>query len=180
MRARVPQIAGAARDADIAFNLAHRSLQPLGSIPAMKPATQPSALLQTKWHEYLSRFVIGGVVTALAGVIAQKYGPVLGGLFLAFPSIFPASATLIEKHEKRREERNAVSAQMQGRKAVEMDAFGAAMGALGLLAFALLAWRLMPVLAPWLVLTGSAVAWFLVSILVWHLWESFSRHKDAN
>jgi len=111
----------------------------------MKPATQPSALLQTTWHEYFSRFLIGGVVTAVAGVIAHKYGPVLGGLFLAFPSIFPASATLIEKHEERREKRNKVSAQMQGRRAVEMDAFGAAMGALGLLTFAFLVWRLLPV-----------------------------------
>lgn len=44
-----------------------------------------------------------------------------------------------------------------------MDAFGAAMGALGLLAFALLAW-----------LTACTLAWFLVSIALWYLWESFS------
>ncbi len=145
----------------------------------MKPSPQPSALLQITWHEYLSRFVMGGFVTALAGVITHKYGPVLGGLFLAFPSIFPASATLIAEHEQRREKRNTVSAQMKGRKAVEMDAFGAAMGALGLLVFALLAWRLLPVFPVWLVLTGSTVAWFSVSILVWYLWESFRprRHK---
>lgn len=41
-------------------------------------------------------------VTALAGVIAKHYGPVIGGLFFAFPAIFPASATLIEKTRNRR------------------------------------------------------------------------------
>jgi hypothetical protein len=29
-------------------------------------------------------------------------GPRVGGLFLAFPAIFPASATLVEKHEKQK------------------------------------------------------------------------------
>jgi hypothetical protein len=36
-------------------------------------------------------------MTAIPGWIASKYGPVVGGLFLAFPAIFPASATLVEK-----------------------------------------------------------------------------------
>ena len=31
--------------------------------------------------------------------------PVVGGLFLAFPAIFPASATLIEKHGRERKEK---------------------------------------------------------------------------
>jgi hypothetical protein len=31
--------------------------------------------------------------------------PVVGGLFLAFPAIFPASATLIEKHVRERKEK---------------------------------------------------------------------------
>ena len=47
-------------------------------------------------------------MTVLAGVIAKKFGPVVGGLFLAFPAIFPASATLIEKHERERKERKGL------------------------------------------------------------------------
>jgi len=54
-----------------------------------------SALARTRWYEYISRFLYGGAVTALAGTIAKKYGPIIGGLFLAFPAIFPASKTLI-------------------------------------------------------------------------------------
>jgi len=56
------------------------------------------ALRQTKWYEYAVRFLFGGTITVLAGLIAKQYGPTLGGLFLAFPAIFPAGATLVEKH----------------------------------------------------------------------------------
>ena len=57
-----------------------------------------SGLQQTQWHEYAIRFFFGGLITAIAGIIAKECGAVVGGLFLAFPAIFPASATLIEKH----------------------------------------------------------------------------------
>jgi hypothetical protein len=52
------------------------------------------ALRETKWYEYALRFVLGGLVTVGAGLIADIYGPATGGLFLAFPAIFCASATL--------------------------------------------------------------------------------------
>jgi hypothetical protein len=29
-------------------------------------------------------------MTVVAGVIAARFGPIFGGLFLAFPAIFPA------------------------------------------------------------------------------------------
>jgi len=61
-----------------------------------------SALCQIGWNDYAVRFLFGGLITAVAGLIAKKFGPGVGGLFLAFPAIFPASATLIEKHVSRR------------------------------------------------------------------------------
>ena len=64
-----------------------------------------SALKETKGYEYLVRFGLGGITTVLAGVIADRFGPATGGLFLAFPAIFCASATLIEKHERERKQR---------------------------------------------------------------------------
>jgi hypothetical protein len=57
---------------------------------------------ETRGHEYLVCFVFGGLCTAIAGLVAKSYGPRIGGLSLAFPAIFPASATIIEDHEKRR------------------------------------------------------------------------------
>ena len=41
-------------------------------------------------------------------MIAPKWGPGIGGLFLAFPAIFPASDTLIEKHERRRKQKKGL------------------------------------------------------------------------
>ena len=74
-----------------------------------------SVLGQTKWHDYMLRFFFGGLVTAIAGVIAKAFWPVVGGLFLAFPAISPASATLIEKHEKQKKERRG----LEGRPVAE-------------------------------------------------------------
>src|SRR5439155_26637152 len=67
-----------------------------------------SALRETRWHEYLTRFVLGGLATVCAGAIASLSGPEIGGLFLAFPAVFCASATLIEKHERERKEKAGV------------------------------------------------------------------------
>lgn len=136
---------------------------------AMQIKVDTSALRQTKWHQYAIRFFFGGLITAIAGIIAKEYGPVVGGLFLAFPAIFPASATLIEKHEKEKKENEGLQGTERGREAASLDAAGSAMGSIGLLVFALLVWRLMPDHRPWLVLAGATLAWLAVSILVWKL-----------
>src|SRR5712671_5535227 len=68
----------------------------------------------------------------LAGIIANKFGPSIGGLFLAFPAIFPASATLIEKYEKQKKEKEGLRGTQRGRQAASVDAAGAAMGSIGL------------------------------------------------
>jgi len=61
-----------------------------------------ASVRETKWSEYGTRFVFGGIVTLLAGLVADRYGPSISGLFLAFPAIFPASASLIQKHQRER------------------------------------------------------------------------------
>ena len=123
----------------------------------------PSALGQTKWHEYAVRFLFGGLITAIAGIIAKKFGPGVGGLFLAFPAIFPASATLIEKHEKQKKKSEGLRGTERARKAVSVDAAGAAMGSIGLFVFALVVWQLVPSHAAWMVLTVATIAWLTVS-----------------
>jgi hypothetical protein len=94
-----------------------------------------SALRQTRWNQYALRFLFGGLITALAGLAAKHYGPVVGGLLLAFPAIFPASAILIEKHEKQKKERKGLNGAVRGRQAASIDAAGSAMGSMGLLLF---------------------------------------------
>ena len=74
-----------------------------------------SALGDIRWYEYAIRFALGGAMTVIAGLIASRYGPIVGGLFLALPAIFPASATLIEKHQReRKEKRRASQARVAG------------------------------------------------------------------
>jgi hypothetical protein len=128
-----------------------------------------AALGKTKWHEYAIRFVFGGTMTAIAGVIAKEYGPVIGGLFLACPAIFPASATLIEKHEEQRKQRAGLSGKIRGRQAASVDAAGSAIGSIGLVAFAAVTWKLLPHDSVWLVLLGATLAWLSISALFWHL-----------
>lgn len=65
-----------------------------------------SDLKDTKWYELAVRFLFGGAITAVTGILANRYGPVFGGLFLAFPALFPASATLLEKHEREKKSWN--------------------------------------------------------------------------
>jgi Protein of unknown function (DUF3147) len=87
-----------------------------------------SALRQAEWHQYAIRFFFGGLVTAIAGIIAKEFGAAIGGLFLAFPAIFPGSATLIEKHETEKKEREGLHGTERGRDAASIDAAGSAMG----------------------------------------------------
>jgi len=135
----------------------------------MKIQLDTSALGKTKWFEYAIRFVFGGLITAVAGLIAKNFGPAIGGLFLAFPAIFPASATLIEKHEKQKKEKHGLDGSNRGRQAASLDAAGSAMGGFGLLVFAFIVWQLLPDHSALLTLTGAALAWLAVSVLIWRI-----------
>jgi Protein of unknown function (DUF3147) len=128
-----------------------------------------SVLGQTKWYEYAIRFLFGGIITGVAGLIAQRFGPGIGGLFLAFPAIFPASATLIEKHERQKKEKEGLQGTQRGREAASIDAAGSAMGSIGLSVFALLVWQFLPRHSTWIVLTAATAAWLSVSLLIWHI-----------
>src|SRR5438874_7084515 len=110
----------------------------------MRVETDFSSLRQTSLREHLVRFVLGGAMTVAAGLIAKRWGPVIGGLFLAFPAIFPASATLIESHEVQRKQQIGRDGRRRGRDAAALDALGASLGAMGLAAFAVVLWQLLP------------------------------------
>lgn len=128
-----------------------------------------SALKTTKPREYLVRFAFGGAATVLAGVIASHYGAALGGLFLAFPAIFPCSATLIEAHEKERKVRIGSDGTKRGRMAASLDAAGAMLGAVGLVAFAALLWYFLPHYNAALVIAAATAVWLGISIGLWKL-----------
>jgi hypothetical protein len=115
---------------------------------------------KSKWAEYGGRFAYGGTVTVLTGLAAKKFGPAVGGLFLAFPSILPASLTLVREHD--------------GRKKAADDARGAIAGSVGLACFAGFVWSFG---ARW-----NAILLFPVALAVWlavgaAVWATFLRRS---
>jgi hypothetical protein len=148
----------------------------------MKIQTNFPALKNSNWQQYLVRFIFGGSITALAGIIARHYGPSVGGLFLAFPAIFPAAATLLEKNEKKKA-RAKSHKELFAHQVAGVDAAGAAMGSIGLMAFAIVLWRLLPHYSAAAVLAAATLLWFVVSFAMWlarkTLWH-WLRARYAN
>jgi hypothetical protein len=125
-----------------------------------------STLRGVHWYEYVIRFVIGGLITVMTGIIAMIYGPVIGGLFLAFPAIFPATVTLIEKQVREKKEHAGLTGARRGKDAAALEAAGAALGSFGLMAFAAVVWLLLP-LFNWPVFSLACAAWFAAALLMW-------------
>lgn len=126
-----------------------------------------SALKESKPHEYAMRFVFGGLITVLAGLIAMRFGAGVGGLFLAFPAIFPASASLVESHEKARKAKIGADGTKRGRLSASLDAEGASLGCVGLMGFALVLWKVLKNHNDYLVIATAMVAWILISYALW-------------
>ena len=125
-----------------------------------------SSLREGRWYEYVIRFALGGAATVFTGIVSRRYGASVGGLFLALPAIFCASATLIEKHEIRRKRETGLSGERRGQEAAALDAAGAALGALGMLAFAGVFLWLVERSVPAAFATAS-LAWIVVSVAAW-------------
>lgn len=138
-----------------------------------------AALKDTRWYEYLTRFVLGGAVTAFTGVVSSLFGASVGGLFLALPAIFCASATLIATHEQRRKRAAGRSGQRRGQQAAALDAAGAALGSLGMLAFALTFWLLVERKEIVAFVVGL-VAWTVISVAAWWIWRRIRAFRRVS
>jgi hypothetical protein len=68
------------------------------------------------------RFAFGAVISLVVGLVANTIGVRFAGMFLAFPAILPASLTLIQDDE--------------GRRDADRNAIGAILGGFGLIVFA--------------------------------------------
>ncbi|WP_035647037.1 DUF3147 family protein [Bradyrhizobium sp. ORS 285] len=126
----------------------------------------PSSLKDGKWHEYVVRFALGGAATVVTGLIAKGFGAAIGGLFLALPAIFCASVTLIETHEIRRKRQEGLTGERRGREAAALDTAGAALGSIGLLAFAALFSALVRSGVA-IAFVAATAAWFTVAVSAW-------------
>jgi hypothetical protein len=137
-----------------------------------------SSLKDSRWYEYAVRFVLGGAVTVVTGLVSSHFGPSVGGLFLALPAIFCASATLIEKHEERRKQEAGFSGRRRGQEAAALDAAGATLGSFGMMAFAL-AFVLLVQWQPPLAFVAAMIAWGVISVAAWWAWRHARSTKHA-
>lgn len=110
------------------------------------------------------RFAFGAIVSLLAALVGARFGAFVGGAFLAFPAILPATLTLIQRHGSRAD--------------AELDDRGAAAGAPGLAAFAALIWFVPH--RPAIVLPLAVLLWFLVAFAGYWTWRFVRRSLDLD
>ena len=133
----------------------------------MNISIHPKSLRGNSLGEYATRFLFGGAISVIAGFTAIHYGPVVAGLLMAFPAIFPASATLLADHEVEKMKKIGRDGHLRGRAAAAIDAAGASLGCLGLIAFAIVVWKFLPHHSSALTLLFATVAWLIVATLGW-------------
>ena len=109
-----------------------------------------SKVRDVKATDLAIRFGFGAGVSIAAAAITARFGPMAGGMFLAFPAILPATLTLLEdKH---------------GTEDAVHDDRGAFLGSLGLVAFAVVGAITFGRLAIGVVLAAASTAWVVVAV----------------
>ncbi|WP_249140884.1 DUF3147 family protein [Bradyrhizobium liaoningense] len=124
------------------------------------------------------RFALGGAATVFAGLISSRYGASVGGLFLALPAIFCASATLIEKHEIRRKREAGLRGERRGRMAAALGSAGAVLGSGGMFAFAMVFWLLVERTLVG-AFAGASLAWLIVAMSAWFVRRQLRVARSA-
>lgn len=130
-----------------------------------------SKLAKTKPTEYLTRFLFGCALTLLFSLITKWAGPVIGGLFLAFPGIYPPGSSFVEKKEEERKQEAGMHGTKRARTLASAHAVGASAGTFGLMAFAAVVWLGLPRFGLAASLAAATVAWFAFSGTAWVLRE---------
>lgn len=138
----------------------------------MVVAIRLASLKGIKAHEYAVRFLFGGAVCVAAGILAKIYGPEIGGLFLAFPAIFPASARLVESHEKKHKQRAGIDGRQRARVVAGVDAAGTTLGCAGLICFALVCWFGITRWPVAFVFAAACAAWIAAGVVLWLIYKS--------
>jgi len=114
-------------------------------------------LLRPDWAQLAVRFAFGAAIATGAGLVGIRWGPRVGGVFLAFPAILPAALTLLERSK--------------GVAQTETDAVGAGLGAVAMLLFALVV-ALVGAPLGVLAVVLAAAAWTAAALLLFVLGRS--------
>jgi hypothetical protein len=122
-------------------------------------------LRDIKVTELALRFAFGASASILASVAGLVFSPVVGGMFLAFPAILPATLTLLEKKDDT--------------EAAVHDVRGALLGSFGMIAFACVAAAAFTRWPAGIVLFGAAAAWLAVSMTLYLAVAAWRREHRA-
>jgi hypothetical protein len=117
------------------------------------PRLQPAKLKEVGASDLVVRFAFGALISVVAAVVSLRWNAKAGGMFLAFPAILPATLTLIEKKQSKRE--------------AEEDDEGATLGSVAMIAFAATATWALTALPAGLSLAAASGAWLSVAALLY-------------
>jgi hypothetical protein len=117
------------------------------------PRLQPAKLKEVGASDLVVRFAFGALISVVAAVVGLLWNAKAGGMFLAFPAILPATLTLIEKKQSKRE--------------AEEDDEGATLGSVAMFAFAATATWALTALPAGLSLAAASGAWLSVAALLY-------------
>jgi hypothetical protein len=133
------------------------------------PAIEPGRLGRLRPGDLLIRFALGAAISIASGLVSLNLTARFGGSFLAFPSILPASLTLIQKKE--------------GIHRADRSAIGAVLGAVGLVVFAMIGEAAFGHLGPFTVLVLALAGWLVTAVALYGMLafvrpETCDRNKD--
>ena len=125
---------------------------------ATRPAREPlkfdwAKVTEMRVRDLTIRFGFGFAISVLAGIIVKLAGPRFGGMFLAFPAILPATTTLLQRRN--------------GLAQAAADVRGATAGAVGMIAFAVVARLLLGRTSPTLALAGAVATWLVACAAIY-------------
>jgi hypothetical protein len=125
----------------------------------------PAPVKESRASGHALRFGMGGAVTVCTALIAQAWGPKIGGLSLALPAILPTGIALIAKLQNEKVGPGARGD--RARRAAVVEAAGASIAGLGLIVFALVVWRSVVHWPASITLPVATAAWAAVALIAW-------------
>ncbi len=130
-----------------------------------------AVLGKTKPMDYFVRFLFGCALTLTFSLVSKWAGPVIGGLFLAFPGIYPSGSSFVEKKEEERKLKAGMDGALRARSLASAHAVGAGAGCFGLMGFAAVVWLGLPRFGLAASLATGTAVWFVLAFGAWALRE---------
>jgi hypothetical protein len=120
-------------------------------------------LRKVRFRDCAIRFAFGAAISVVAGVVALRFGHKIGGVFLAFPAILPASLTLVAHKESDHH--------------ASINAEGAVLGGIALVGFSLTAYLFLPRIGAWALLVAGAI-WAMVAVALYFIARRWLASED--